>query len=261
MTGLPGRRRAARSALLVVLGAAATVSASALTWWTQAHRDALAGDISTGATGSQLDPLLVPVAVLALAGFGAAVATGGLLRRVIGVVLVAGGAVAAVSAVKGWLTAPASLQSDLNRPAEYSGSAVLHLPGPLLAVVGGVFVAAGGVLLLAGAGARRALGARYDAPTGRLPAGVAPAGAATDPTTDADAAVGWWRALDSGQDPTDPSARVPVRSTPGAFHRPDSPVGAQRDQGTRPPADLSAPVTRPPQTPTAGVSDDATGGG
>ena len=209
MTEPPGRRRAVLLAVLVVLGAAATVSASALTWWTQAHRDALAGDISTRVTGSQLDPLLVPVAVLALAGFGAAVASGGLLRRLIGVVLFAGGVAAAVSAVNGWLSAPASLQADLNRPAEYSGPAALHLPGPLLAIGGGLFVAAGGLLLLAGSGARRVLGTRYDAPTGRRRAGTAPVGtAATDPATDAEAAVGWWKALDSGQDPTDPSARA-----------------------------------------------------
>ncbi len=228
------RRRPALLALLLVLGAAVTAVASALNWWTQQNRDALAGTFTTTATGSRVAPQLLPVALVALAGFGAALATSGALRRLVGVVLVLAGAWAGMSAVRSLLRQPPSLREDLVRPVEISAPAQLHLPGPLLGTAGGLLIVVAGALLLTGFGARRTLGNRYDAPAPRrrrpptvptvltepavptvptvltepaaptLPTrGTGPADTGhADPAADADAAAGWWKALDAGDDPT-----------------------------------------------------------
>lgn len=204
------RRRPAVLALLIVAGAVATVIAGGLAWWHQAHLDALAGTVTTTATGSQTDVLLVPAALAALAGFGAALATAGVLRRLVGLLLLIGGGATAVLAVVGAVRAPAQLVSSLARPAEYSSSATLQPIGAVLGVLGGLLIAVAGLLLVIGFGARRALGTRYDAPTSRRaraasPVSPAPSGDGVDPVADADASAQWWKALDTGHDPTDGS--------------------------------------------------------
>ena len=195
-------------ALLVLAGAAAVAGAGSLTWWHQQHLDALAGSISTTATGSQTDALLVPTALVGLAGFGAALATTGLLRRLVGLLLLVGGGVTAVLAIVGATSAPARLLTALSRPAESSSAPTLSPFGAVLGVLGGLAIAIAGVLLLLGYGARRALGSRYDAPTSRRARAAAEpadpsAGHAVDPADDADASAQWWKALDAGLDPTD----------------------------------------------------------
>lgn len=211
---MTSRRRPAVLALLVAIGAAALAGASALTWWTQPHIDSLSGAISTEATGSQTDSLLIPVALIGLAGFGAALATSGALRRAVGGLLLLGGGAAASLSAAGLFRAPASLQTDLLRPVESSGVARLHAVGPLLGVFGGVLIAGTGLMVLLGYGARRGLGTRYDAPTKKKRTTVP---ADLDPAADADAAAGWWKALDAGQDPTGAdSAGTPATSSSDA---------------------------------------------
>ncbi|MET3805121.1 putative membrane protein (TIGR02234 family) [Nakamurella sp. UYEF19] len=252
------RRRPAVLALLVVLGAAAAAGAAAMTWWTQAFADSLSGTITTRATGSQTDALLIPVALVALAGFGAALATTGAVRRLVGAVLALGGAGAAGLAIVAMFSAPSTLRSDLTRPADSAGPAQVHVIGPILGLLAGLLVALAGVLVMAGFGARkgrRALGSRYDAPIARrrsagnsretTAATGAVAAAApdlADPAADANAAAQWWKALDAGHDPTasDGSAGkrvVPTTVTADDWH-PDSndaDPGASPGGPTRPP--------------------------
>ena len=211
MADRPARRRSGVLALLVVLGAVALAVGARWVWWSQTHVDSLSGPITITARGSQADPLLIPVALLALAGFGAALATTGVLRRLVGLVLLVGGGWAAVRAVISLWQPPASLHTDLTRPAISSAPPQLHLAGPLVALLGGVFVALVGALVVSGLGARSALGARFDAPAGRG-VGRAPVPIALDAAGDPEAAAGWWKALDAGQDPT---ASAPDHIDPG----------------------------------------------
>ncbi len=254
------RRRLPVLAVLIVTGAAATAAAAGLTWWNQSFVDSLAGTVNTRSTGSQSDPLLLPVALLGLAGFGAALATAGLLRRAVGAVLVLSGGGAATLALIRLASEPATLRTDLTRPAESSSPAQLHLAGPLLGSAGGLVVALSGVLLLAGFGARSALGsrtalgARYDAPTSRRRAGPAEP-TALDPAGDPDAATGWWKALDAGRDPTQPVVGAPARAADAcAVETADDSAAADRPQ-------LPEPMTRPPGGGGAGVCGDVTRGG
>jgi LPXTG-motif cell wall-anchored protein len=116
-------------------------------------------------TGSALAPWLPALGLVALAGAGALLATRGLVRAAVGVLL---------------------LFCGFGLIAGAAG----HLPGgwPVATALGGLLVAgAGGLTLVRG---RRwpALGTRYERP----------AGAARSPQTDAEL----WDALDRGDDPT-----------------------------------------------------------
>jgi LPXTG-motif cell wall-anchored protein len=116
-------------------------------------------------TGSALAPWLPALGLVALAGAGALLATRGLVRAAVGVLLLFCG----FGVIAG---------------------AAGHLPGgwPVATALGGLLVAgAGGLTLVRG---RRwpALGTRYERP----------AGAARSPQTDAEL----WDALDRGDDPT-----------------------------------------------------------
>lgn len=229
------RRRPAVLALLILAGAVATVVAGSMVWWRQQHLDALAGAITSTATGSQTDVLLVPAALVGLAGFGAAVATSGGLRRLVGLLLLVGGGVAAVLAIVGAITAPARLLTSLSRPPESSSAPTLQAAGALLGALGGLLIAAVGVLLMLGYGARRALGSRYDAPISRRataaePVAPSPSGHGADPVGDADASA-QWKALDAGVDPTDRASDGGRRATaelprsPGGGLSGDAPRG------------------------------------
>ncbi len=237
-------RRPVALAALVLLGAAACAAGSAMTWWTADYLDPLTGPLTLTASGADCCPELVPVALVALAGFGATLATQGWLRRLVGVVLLAGGLLVAVRAVTAMTAVPATLPGGLVRPADPVGPAQLHPAGPILAVTGGVLIAVAGVLVAAGRGAYRRLGARYDAPskaappatpsattappaTPTTPATTTPRPRPTHPDTATDIASSdpgssdpgdWWKALDAGTDPTDPT--VSDGPDEGGYHEP-----------------------------------------
>jgi uncharacterized membrane protein (TIGR02234 family) len=218
-------------AILALAGAGLAAVAAALTWWSADYTDPLTGGLTVTATGSGCVPELVPLALVGLAGFGAALATRGFARRLVGVVIgVCGLAVAVLSALQ-FADPPASLVTDLTRPADPVGAAQLHPFGPALAVLGGALLTAAGVAVGLGVGARR-LGARYDAPTSAA-AGRAAAAAAVPAGDQAEAdPADWWKALDAGVDPTASAAEAP-----------------------------SGPKARPRTDGTPRVSDDASEGG
>lgn len=208
-------RSTAAVAGLVLTGAAACAGAAVLTWWSADYVDALTGPLTRTASGADCLPELVPVALVALAGFGATLATQGWLRRAVGLVLVAGGLLVAVRAGLALTGAPTVLAGSLVRPADPVGTPQLHPIGPALAIAGGVLIAVAGVMVTIGLGGRRRLGARYDAPTG--PPGVPTTGSGSgigDEVGPGSGDVGdWWKALDAGADPT--VAREPG---PGSYH-------------------------------------------
>lgn len=194
-------------ALFALLGAAAVAVAANLTWWSAEYSDPLTGALTITASGAAGVPELIPLALVAVAGFGAALATRGIPRRLIGVVLVLCGLILMVRSLLALGNEPAALVDELTRPADPVGSAQLSVLGPLLAVLGGALLGVAGVLIVAGIGGRQRLGTRYDAP--RRAKSVVPVtkSAANDDPAD------WWKALDAGADPT---ADSPVQGTPPA---------------------------------------------
>jgi hypothetical protein len=121
-------------------------------------------------TGAQAAPWLGGTALLALAGVAGVVATGGVLRRLVGLLLALAGAAVLVAGVA----------AQVAESAEVTAA-------PLLVVAGGLVLLAAGVLVLVRERRMPRLGARYAAPGERV-------------ERDPDRAA--WQELDAGRDPT-----------------------------------------------------------
>ncbi|GIF37814.1 Trp biosynthesis-associated membrane protein [Actinoplanes xinjiangensis] len=138
-------------------------------------------DLRTEQTGAEAQPWLIGLAVVALAGTGALLATRGVVRRLLGAVLALAGAGIAVGAV----LARAGVDPGAAGPA---GTA-----WPVACAGGGAAVLVAGVLAARHGHRWSAMSARYE----RRPA--APVRVEADgPTAGRDL----WDALDRGEDPT-----------------------------------------------------------
>jgi uncharacterized membrane protein (TIGR02234 family) len=133
-------------------------------------------DLRTTRTGADLEPWLIGLAVVALAGTGALLATHGRVRRGLGVLLALAGAGVVAGAIAGRVGLEAGSASPV---------------WPIACALGGAIVVAGGVTAARFGHQWPAMSARYE----RRPARTAPA----DTPADHRAA---WDALDRGDDPT-----------------------------------------------------------
>jgi uncharacterized membrane protein (TIGR02234 family) len=194
-------------AILAVAGAGLAAIAAALTWWSAEYVDPLSGALTITASGAACVPELIPLALVSLAGFGAALATRGVPRRIVGVVIALCGAAVAVRSAMFFGGTPAALVSQLTRPADPVGAAQSHPFGPGLGLLAGLLLAAAGVLVLLGFGARQAMGSRYERRARTQPA-VADQGAPDQGD--------WWKSLDAGDDPTAASTSDGSGETPPA---------------------------------------------
>ncbi|MHA6630221.1 Trp biosynthesis-associated membrane protein [Pseudonocardia sichuanensis] len=148
-------------------------------------------------TGAQVAPWLGGVALLALAGIAGLVASGGALRRVVGVVLALAGAGVLAFALTALFADPDATGVPASAlPQSPHGESVDDLrhrpaqgtPAPLLPAAGGLLLLGVGALVTVRERSLPRLGARYAAPGERR--------VAQDPDRAA------WQALDAGQDPT-----------------------------------------------------------
>ncbi len=184
--------------LLDLLGAAGALLISLRTWQTvQTARPApLHADVLQ-LNGRTVDAAPTALALVALAGIVAVLATRGVARQVVGVVLALAGAglVWRALASSGRLSAARAraLVSEQHRTVDAS-AAVPHISTqaawPALTVVCGVLVLVAGVLIAWRGQRWQVMSARYEART---------------PASDADgarAATTLWTALDRGEDPT-----------------------------------------------------------
>lgn len=202
---MTGRQQYLGALLRIAGGAGLTLLAAVPVWITATVVTAGLGTTTYQVTGSQASAGLVAVALVALAGSVAVVATGGRVRQAVGVLVVlAGCAVVALAAVPGL------------RPAEAARGAVTASAGGatgpltttgslwwLVAVLGGLLVVSGGVSTVRRGRAWPTMSARFER------AGTSRRGATTDP----------WAALDRGDDPTLDTAGPPD----AAAARPDLP--------------------------------------
>ncbi len=191
--GQTQRRQMVGAVLLCAAGAGLALFAGSRAWLVEIMaRPAPLGPVSTARTGFDLVPALAGVSLVALAGAGAVLATGGWGRRLVGALIVVGGLSAA------GLALPA-LGND-----GVAGGWVLA------ASVGGLMAAAGGAFVLVRGAAWPRLGARYE-----RPATAAERPRVSEPRTDGSDQVGpgaggsgdavsweYWDALDRGDDPT-----------------------------------------------------------
>ncbi|MEO3778982.1 Trp biosynthesis-associated membrane protein [Micromonospora sp. B11E3] len=180
-----GRRELTYAVLLCLAGAGLALWASTRTWAVElTARPAPLPPVRAARTGAGLLPWLPALAVVALAGGGAVLATRAVVRRLLGALLLALGVAVAAGGGYGLV---AAFGGEVSRR------------WPALCLVGGLLAAAGGALTALRGGGWPAMGARYERRA--RPAVDAPTGPAAGPVTGRRTTEAW-DALDRGEDPT-----------------------------------------------------------
>ncbi|WP_433869579.1 Trp biosynthesis-associated membrane protein [Saccharopolyspora sp. CA-218241] len=178
--------------LLMLLGAGLLWAAGSVEWASQAFRLQFGGERRVGASGGDVRPELVPLALAGLAAVAAVLATGGWLRRVVGALVVVAGGLLVYRAVGqidfGWF---AGAGPGLPPGSTPIGEPSLSPIGPLLMSVGSVVLLGAGLLVVLRGGRMPAMGAKYAAP------GEQRATVSHDPQRR------MWDELDEGRDPTE----------------------------------------------------------
>lgn len=173
--------------VLLLVGAGALWAASEVVWGTQWYRTPFSGDKPVELSGAQLRPELVPFALATLAAGAAVLATGGWLRRIVGLlVAVAGGFLVQRAFTAG---EPAGGGPGVPEGSEPLGAVSTSLLGSSLMTAGGLVLVAAGLLVAVRARRMPAMGAKYSAPGAKKPR-----------IQDPDRRL--WEALDEGADPT-----------------------------------------------------------
>jgi hypothetical protein len=183
------RRRLTIAVLLCLVGAGVAVFATSRTWSVDVTpRPAPLPSVRVARTGGDLLPWVPALALVGLAGAGAVLATRGLVRRLIGALLVFAGAGVAAGGVYG----TAAVERGGANPA-----------WPALCALGGLLAAVGGLYTTARGHRWPGMGARYERPGGR---GTAARDTTAEPAdgsrVEGRTTTAAWEALDRGEDPT-----------------------------------------------------------
>ncbi|MBX6382224.1 MAG: Trp biosynthesis-associated membrane protein [Microbispora sp.] len=198
------RERAARRSLLAWLAACAAGGGLALlaagrVWVTLGTAGGPAGAGRGALTGNDLVAWLTPAALAALAAVLAVLATGGAARRAIGVVVALLGAAVAAGAWDG--TRDGTIAAVAARHMTTAVTSAGHISvvsrawiWPVLAVAGGIVLAAAGAAAVVLSPRWPGMSSRYERRSGRAASG------GTNRVKDADRAM--WDAIDEGEDPT-----------------------------------------------------------
>jgi uncharacterized membrane protein (TIGR02234 family) len=174
-------RRLAGTLILGVAGAGLATYAITRTWSEQVTTRAGMSALRAARTGADIEPWVLGLALVALAGAGALLATRGLFRRLLGGLLAVVGAGISAGAIAG--------RAGLEVGAAGAGATVW----PVACVLGGLSVLLGGLSAARYGHEWPGMGARYDRRS------AAPADLEVDQRVDTRAA---WDALDRGDDPT-----------------------------------------------------------
>jgi hypothetical protein len=171
-------RQLGTSVLACLAGSGLAIYAITRVWSVRVTERPGLSPLRDATTGATEQPWVVGLALVALAGTGALLATRGAVRRVLGVVLT----VIGVAVAAGTITARVGLAG---------GSAFW----PVAGVVGGTIVAGGGLIAARSGHRWPVMGTRYERTPGPADAELADAEPADTRAT--------WDALDRGVDPTD----------------------------------------------------------
>ncbi|WP_184540172.1 Trp biosynthesis-associated membrane protein [Micromonospora polyrhachis] len=193
--GKAARRQLAYAVLLCLVGAGLAVFAATRIWAVEVTaRPAPLPSVRVTRTGGELLPWLPALAVVGLAGAGAVLATRGMGRRLVGVLLLLVGLAVAVG-------------------GGYGVAGLAHedttVGWPALCVLGGVLALAGGAVTVLRGGSWPVMGARYERRSTRENSPVQDGSAAGSMAANdgkgpvvARRTVAAWDALDRGEDPT-----------------------------------------------------------
>jgi uncharacterized membrane protein (TIGR02234 family) len=224
-----GRGRRTRREFGVAIGGAVVagglaLSAAGQTWarLTAVRRPPLP-PVTDQLSGGQVAPLVTATGLLLLAAAVALVAVRGAGRVAVGLLMaVAGGALAwsGLRPLVGRLGVDSGSLSSVGGSPDVVVSTDVRVAWPVLALAAGILGILAGVLVVLRGRTWPAMGRRYERPG---PAG-APQDAARTATAE-DRASAAWRALDRGEDPTEPAATRPA--APPAGPRAGPPAGAE----------------------------------
>ena len=190
----------AAALLLLVAGAAVALIAATRTWVTlTVSREAPLGDLVLHVSGRQVDAAPTALALVALAGVVALLATRGIWRRLVGVVLALAGAamiwraaIASLSEAQAWKLIVEKLPS-VGPANDAVGSSGVSGAWSVLTSLCGALVLLAGVLIAWRGASWAGMSARYS----RTPDPIEDAAAAK-----ARANASLWNSLDEGSDPT-----------------------------------------------------------
>lgn len=189
----PGKRLLWIVVGALLLSAVALWASGRLTWIDVPRGLTRNGRLADDVTGAQLLTALTPLALFALAAVAATLATGGRLRRVFGLLVLAVGAWALYAVVETAREGADRIDWSGWAPGYGSGPAVPASTwlGPSVAVAGAVLLVGAGTLLVARGRLLPRMGAKYSAPEG---GGRRRQNAQPRPDL--------WQALSQGDDPT-----------------------------------------------------------
>ena len=179
------------SVVLLIAAAAALGGAAAAGWARAGFLVPLRGTVPVRVSGADLMPALGPLALLALAAVAALLGTGGWLRRLLGVLLVAVAVSLAVGVARVTDARRVSSVAAGGLPARsvLDGTITVLAAGPALALAGAVLLAGAGTVLTLRGHQMPRLGRRYRAPV-------------TRPSASQERQM--WERIDAGEDPTVP---------------------------------------------------------
>lgn len=177
--------------LLILVAAALLWASSAVVWVGQQFQTPFTGQRFSGASGAVVRPELTPLALAGLAAIAALLATSGLLRRTVGLLVVVAGGVVLWRFAQ-WYQSGSSVTASFDVPpgSVPVGPLTGNPAGPLLTALAAVVLVIAGLLVAVRSSRMPAMGAKYSAP-----------GAVKQPSRDPDKRL--WDALDAGSDPTD----------------------------------------------------------
>ena len=209
---------ARRELTAAVLGAAVAgglaLSAGGQGWATvTAERRAPLPPVTGTLIGADVAPLAPAAGLVLLAAAVALLAVRGAGRAVVGLLMAAAGGTLAWSGVRAMTGGLDAAATDLAGTTSTGVAVDVSVTWPVLAVVAGLLGSGAGVLAVVRGRGWPAMGRRYERTDGAGTGASAPATsrAAKRPhaETDEDRAQAAWKALDRGEDPTDPPAGAP----------------------------------------------------
>lgn len=199
-----GRRELTTAVLGAVLAGALALSAGGQAWAAvTAERRAPLPPVSAELSGADAAPLVPAAGLVLLAAAVALLAVRGPGRVAVGLLAaVAGGTLAwsGIRALTGGLDDAGGDLPGLSGGTVSSTTADVSTTWPLLVVLAGLVAVATGAFTVLRGSTWPAMGRRYERTDAAPAEGAAPA----RPRTDEDRAVDAWKALDRGEDPTDP---------------------------------------------------------
>ncbi|NHD17071.1 MULTISPECIES: Trp biosynthesis-associated membrane protein [Actinopolyspora] len=185
-----GRRLLVACVIGMIAVAVGLWAAGSLVWVHQRYRTPFSGESVAEVTGSTIRGELTPLALATLAAIAAVLATGGLMRRVIGLIVLLEGALLTWRLVD-WTTGAHGVDELPGTPPGTRALAVEGVVpyGPILMGACAAVLLLCGLAVLVAARWMPTMGGKYSAPT-----------AEREPS-DPDQRI--WDALDKGRDPTE----------------------------------------------------------